>query len=82
MDLADCTPEGVSALLKQIKPHSSGSAGPDGITAWMLTKLLPLSHHCSIYQLFIKELKSEKRVACVFFDIKKKRLTVCLTMLS
>ena len=34
MDWADCTPEGISALLKQIKPHSS--AGPDGITAWML----------------------------------------------
>ena len=34
MDWADCTPEGISALLKQIKPHSS--AGPDRITAWML----------------------------------------------
>ena len=31
MDWADCTPEGISALLKRIKPYSS--AGPDGITA-------------------------------------------------
>ena len=34
MDWADCTPEGISALLKRIKPYSS--AGPDRITAQML----------------------------------------------
>ena len=54
MDWADCIPEGVSALLKRIKPHSS--VGPDGITAWMLRSFADeiASSVSSLFNLSIK----------------------------